>query len=73
MGMSRSLGAATSDSFISVRESPDRWNCPGVYLNVAMTTMSSAIDRLVKKMLVERRRPEDTAAFSASQPEDRSA
>jgi DNA-binding MarR family transcriptional regulator len=29
------------------------------YLNVAMTTMSSAIDRLVKKMLVERRRPED--------------
>lgn len=29
------------------------------YLNVAMTTMSSAIDRLVKKALVERRRPED--------------
>ena len=29
------------------------------YLNVAMTTMSSAIDRVVKKALVERRRPED--------------
>lgn len=29
------------------------------YLNVAMTTMSSAIDRLVKKAFVERRRPED--------------
>lgn len=29
------------------------------YLNVAMTTMSSAIDRLVKKALVDRRRPED--------------
>jgi DNA-binding MarR family transcriptional regulator len=29
------------------------------YLNVAMTTMSSAIERLVKKTLVERRRPED--------------
>jgi DNA-binding MarR family transcriptional regulator len=29
------------------------------YFNVAMTTMSSAIDRLVKKALVERRRPED--------------
>jgi DNA-binding MarR family transcriptional regulator len=29
------------------------------YLNVAMTTMSSAIDRLVKKALVERRRLED--------------
>lgn len=29
------------------------------YLNVAMTTMSSAIDRLVKKTLVERRRPDD--------------
>ncbi len=28
------------------------------YLNVAMTTMSSAIDRLVKKAFVERRRPE---------------
>jgi DNA-binding MarR family transcriptional regulator len=29
------------------------------YLCVAMTTMSSAVDRLVKKALVERRRPED--------------
>lgn len=29
------------------------------YLNVAMTTMSSAVDRLVKKALVERHRPED--------------
>ncbi|WP_298108506.1 MarR family winged helix-turn-helix transcriptional regulator [Bradyrhizobium sp.] len=29
------------------------------YLKVAMTTMSSAIDRLVKKELIERRRPED--------------
>lgn len=29
------------------------------YLNVAMTTMSSAVDRLVKKALVDRRRPED--------------
>ena len=29
------------------------------YLNVAMTTMSSAIDRLVKKTLVDRRRLED--------------
>lgn len=29
------------------------------YLNVAITTMSSAIDRLVRKMLIERRRPED--------------
>lgn len=29
------------------------------YLNVAMTTMSSAIDRLVKKTFVQRRRPED--------------
>ena len=29
------------------------------YLNVAMTTMSSATDRLVKKGLVERERPED--------------
>jgi len=29
------------------------------YLNVAMTTMSSAIERLVKKALVDRRRPED--------------
>ena len=29
------------------------------YLNVALTTMSSAVDRLVKKALVERRRPED--------------
>ncbi|MEH2513684.1 DNA-binding MarR family transcriptional regulator [Nitrobacteraceae bacterium AZCC 1564] len=29
------------------------------YLNVAMTTMSSAVDRLVKKAFVERRRPED--------------
>ena len=29
------------------------------YLNVAMTTMSSAIDRLVKKALIDRRRPED--------------
>jgi DNA-binding MarR family transcriptional regulator len=29
------------------------------YLNVAMTTMSSAIDRLVKKELIDRRRPED--------------
>lgn len=28
-------------------------------LNVAMTTMSSAVDRLVKKGLVERRRPQD--------------
>lgn len=28
-------------------------------LNVAMTTMSSAVDRLVKKGLVERRRPKD--------------
>ena len=28
-------------------------------LNVAMTTMSSAVDRLVKKGLVERKRPED--------------
>lgn len=28
-------------------------------LNVAMTTMSSAVDRLVKKGLVVRRRPED--------------
>jgi DNA-binding MarR family transcriptional regulator len=39
------------------------------YLNVAMTTMSSAIDRLVKKMLVERRRPEDnrrSVALSAT-------
>jgi DNA-binding MarR family transcriptional regulator len=40
------------------------------YLNVAMTTMSSAIDRLVKKMLVERRRPEDNrraVALSATE------
>jgi DNA-binding MarR family transcriptional regulator len=29
------------------------------YLNVAMTTMSSAIDRLVRKDLIERGRPED--------------
>jgi DNA-binding MarR family transcriptional regulator len=29
------------------------------FLNVAMTTMSSSIDRLVKKAFVERRRPED--------------
>jgi DNA-binding MarR family transcriptional regulator len=29
------------------------------YLKVALTTMSSAIDRLVKKALVERRRPQD--------------
>jgi len=29
------------------------------YLKVAMTTMSSAVDRLVKKGLVERKRPED--------------
>jgi DNA-binding MarR family transcriptional regulator len=39
------------------------------YLNVAMTTMSSAIDRLVKKTLVERRRPEDdrrSVALSAT-------
>lgn len=28
-------------------------------LNVAMTTMSSAVDRLVRKGLVERRRPKD--------------
>lgn len=28
-------------------------------LNVAMTTMSSAVDRLVKKGLLERKRPED--------------
>jgi DNA-binding MarR family transcriptional regulator len=29
------------------------------YLSVAMTTMSSAVDRLVRKALIERRRPED--------------
>jgi DNA-binding MarR family transcriptional regulator len=29
------------------------------YLNVAMTTMSSAIDRLVRKQLIARRRPQD--------------
>jgi DNA-binding MarR family transcriptional regulator len=35
------------------------------YLNVAMTTMSSAIERLVKKALVERRRPEDNRRAGA--------
>ncbi|WP_315831283.1 MarR family winged helix-turn-helix transcriptional regulator [Bradyrhizobium prioriisuperbiae] len=29
------------------------------HLNVALTTMSSAVDRLVRKDLVERRRPDD--------------
>jgi len=29
------------------------------YLNVALTTMSSAVDRLVRKRLIERRRTED--------------
>jgi DNA-binding MarR family transcriptional regulator len=29
------------------------------YLNVALTTMSSAVDRLVRKGLLKRRRPED--------------
>lgn len=29
------------------------------YLNVAMTTMSSAVDRMVRKRLIERRRTED--------------
>lgn len=29
------------------------------YLNVALTTMSSAVDRLVRKSLIERRRTED--------------
>lgn len=29
------------------------------YLNVALTTMSSAVDRLVRKGLAERQRPED--------------
>jgi DNA-binding MarR family transcriptional regulator len=40
------------------------------YLNVAMTTMSSAVDRLVKKDLIDRRRPEDNrraVALSANQ------
>ncbi|KGT81718.1 MarR family winged helix-turn-helix transcriptional regulator [Bradyrhizobium japonicum] len=40
------------------------------YLNVAMTTMSSAVDRLVKRDLVERRRPEDNrraVALSANE------
>lgn len=40
------------------------------YLNVAMTTMSSAVDRLVKKELIDRRRPEDNrraVALSANQ------
>ena len=40
------------------------------YLNVAMTTMSSAVDRLVKKDLIERRRPEDNrraVALSANE------
>ena len=39
------------------------------YLNVAMTTMSSAIDRLVRKDLVARGRPEEdrrSAALTAS-------
>lgn len=40
------------------------------YLNVAMTTMSSAVDRLVKKALVDRHRPEDNrraVALNANQ------
>lgn len=40
------------------------------YLNVAMTTMSSAVDRLVKKDLIDRRRPEDNrraVALSANE------
>jgi DNA-binding MarR family transcriptional regulator len=40
------------------------------YLNVAMTTMSSAVDRLVRKALIERRRPEDdrrSVALSATE------
>jgi DNA-binding MarR family transcriptional regulator len=39
------------------------------YLKVAMTTMSSAIDRLVRKNLIERGRPEDdrrSAALTAT-------
>jgi DNA-binding MarR family transcriptional regulator len=39
------------------------------YLNVAMTTMSSAIDRLVRKDLIERGRPEEdrrSAALTAT-------
>lgn len=39
------------------------------YLNVAITTMSSAIDRLVRRALIERRRPEDdrrSVALSAT-------
>lgn len=41
------------------------------YLNVAMTTMSSAIERLVRKDLIERRRPEDDRRSVALTATDR--
>lgn len=41
------------------------------YLNVAMTTMSSAVDRLVKKALIDRRRPEDNRRAVALNANDK--
>src|SRR4051812_34720716 len=54
------LNALDAQTLVFVGDNPGclRGDVPR-FLNVAMTTFSSAIDRLVKKALVERRPPEE--------------
>ena len=62
------LNALDAQTLVFVESNPDcGMGEVARYLNVAMTTMSSAIDRLVRKHLVERRRPDDNRRAVATQ------
>ena len=66
------LNALDAQTLVFVDDHPDcGMGDVARYLNVAMTTMSSAIDRLVKKALVVRRRPEDNRRAVALTATDR--